>query len=375
MAQAPCESSLRPDWLATTFKSGTNAHLNQVWDLAQLSAERVAPNEQWKESGGSKHFESCLVHPIGMRFEYSPLNSPRMPGMSLISVSGMYFALSSVYEQMRLFEALHSFKGRYHYTRVDCQVTTLNPSQSAEQIVSDVNEGLLWIKGFKGFEAKGLKDINGDPTGGLSACFGAPTSDRRATSYNKGAEQEWETPARRDEIRLRGDWAEEHTKLIATSVSGASSENAAIDAYQEATATAIAQHMQYLDLKGQPKPRPKNWARNAQAPKWWSETLEQEITPVKLNRKPESDIEVRFGHMKAQWARTYAEYITHRVATGMSNSFYQATIDAGLQLFQYAKEEDIHRMVQELPEDLREGFVKAWNGSVAVAASHSEMVL
>ena len=85
--------------------------------------------------------------------------------------------------------------------------------------------------------------------------------------------------------------------------------------------------------------------------------------------------EVRFGHMKAQWARTFAEYLTWRVATQKSDSFYQATLDAGLQLFQYAKEEDIHRMVQELPEDLREGFVKAWNGSVAVAASHSEMVL
>ena len=115
---------------------------------------------------------------------------------------------------MRLFQSLLAFKGRYHFTRLDCQVTTLNPSQSAEQIVNDVNEGSLWIKGYRGWEPRGLTDLNGKPTGGLSACFGAPSSDRGATSYNKQAEQDWDTPARRDEVRLRGEWAERHAVAI-----------------------------------------------------------------------------------------------------------------------------------------------------------------
>ena len=126
---------------------------------------------------------------------------------------------------MRLISELNEFKGRYHWTRLDCQVTTLNPSQSAEQICTDIQERRLWIKGYRGWEQKGIRDIDGNVINGASACFGAPTSDKRATSYNKGAEQNWPVPARRDEIRLRRAWAEEHMKILATAISGASSEN------------------------------------------------------------------------------------------------------------------------------------------------------
>ena len=106
-----------------------------------------------------------------------------------------------------------------------------------------------------------------------------------------------------------------------------------------------------------------------------NETLDQQFEPVQLNRKPPSEIEVRWGHMKTQYARTFAEYLTYRVSEGLSDSFAQATLDASLQLFQHAKEEDIHEMVQSLPEAARGPFLDAWRGSVALAASHSEMVL
>ena len=79
--------------------------------------------------------------------------------------------------------------------------------------------------------------------------------------------------------------------------------------------------------------------------------------------------------MKTQWARTYAEYLSHRVATGKSDSFMQASLDASLQLFQHAKREDIERMVSELPEEYRKDFLAAWEGSVNVAATHSEHTL
>ena len=265
-------------------------------------------------------------------------------------------------------------KGRYHWTRLDAQVTTLNPDQSAEQICIDISERRLWVKGYQGWEQKGIRDVDGNVINGASACFGAATSDRRATSYNKGAEQNWLVPARRDEIRLRSDWAERHMKELCTAINGASSENAAVEAYQATTSAAIAQHMQYLDITGTPIPKPKDWARGRKAPKWWSNTLEQDIEPLKLNRKPIDDIEERFMHMKQQWARTYAEYLGHRVATRKSDSFLQSSLDASLELFQHAKREDIERLVLELPEEHQKPFLDAWEGSVNVAATHSEHV-
>ena len=336
---------------------------------------KIADDTDFEVTTASRHFERCFRHEIGVRFETSSLSAERNPGLSVVSFSGTYFALSSVYDQMRLLEHLISFKGRYHFTRLDCQVTTLDPSQSAEQIVTDVRQKTLWVKGYRGWEARGLENINGEATNGLSACFGAPSSDRNATSYNKAAQQGWPVPARRDETRLRDDWAEQHMNAIATAISGASCENEAIEAYQRLTAACVAQHMQYLDITGQPKPRPKNWARKAKVPAWWSETLETEIEPLRLNRKPVPDIEERFAYMKSQWARTFAEYLSHRVSTRKSDSFIQATLDASLALFQHAKREDIERLVLDLPEPLRKPFWDHWEGSVAVAATHSEHVL
>jgi hypothetical protein len=376
MAQVPCESSLRPDWLSVSFKSGTSRHQQTLFEWIQDACDRYCPSGQWDKLAASRYFDNAFQFNHGVSFSSSASTSSKNPGMSLMTFTGEYFALSSVYEQMRLFTELLTFKGRYHFTRLDVQVTTLEPSQSAEQIVEDVAAGDLWVKGYKGWEAKGIKDINGQPTDGLSAYFGSATSDRRAVSYNKAAEQKnWPVTARRDEIHLRADWANEHSLALATALAGAATESQAKEIYETKCSEFIVQHMQYLDLKGTPKPRPQNWARGKKAPKWWSETLEQRFEPVELNRRPESEIEVRFGHMKTQWARTFAEYLGHRVVTGKSESFFQATIDASLQLFQYAKEEDILRVAQELPEGQREHFLAAYRGSVNLAASHSEHVL
>jgi len=373
MTQITCESSLRPDYLAVSFRSATEKHRKQVWDLAQHHVAAVSDDIDWKTGQPSRHFDDCFRHDIGARFETSPCEAPLNGGVSVLTFSGSYFALSSVYAQLRLFQALLAFKGRYHFTRLDCQVTTLNPSQSAEQIVNDVNEGSLWIKGYRGYEPRGLTDFNGNPTGGLSACFGAASSDRNATSYNKQAEQKWDTPARRDEIRLRGEWAELHAVALATAVSGASSEDEAIEAYQRETSAAIAQHMQYLDLKGQPIPRPKNWTRGMKAPKWWDETLHQKFEPVRLTRKPIADCEERFVHMKKQWAKTFSQVVTNRVATGRAPNADQALYDAAMELFSHAKAEDVLEAAQQLPEEEREAFVLQVMEWADKAAMHAEL--
>jgi len=250
-----------------------------------------------------------------MRFESSGGSSHKNPGFSLISFTGEFWALSSVGQQIRLLEELINKKSRFHFTRLDVQLTTLNPTQSAEQICEDVAQGRLWIKGFRNYEQKGVRDINDKPTSGLSACFGAATSNRRAISYNKQAEQKnWPTPARRDEVNLLGDWGEAHTVKLAKAVIGAASETAAIEAFTANCSSTLAQHMQYLDLNGVARPRPKNWARGRKPPSWWREDLDQVVDPVTVTRKPQSDVEVRFEHMKTQWARTFAEYVTERVA-------------------------------------------------------------
>ena len=374
MAQIPCEASLRPDWLGVSFKSETERHRQRVWDLVQKHVATVVDDMDWDAGAQSRFFETCFRHDIGARFETSSINAERNAGLSVLNLSGLYWSLSSVYAQMKLLSDIHSFKGRFHYTRLDAQVTTLNPSQSAEQICTDVTERRLWIRGYQGWKQEGLRDIDGNVINGASACFGAPISNRRATSYNKAAEQKWKTPARRDEVRLRDAWAEEHTSAIATAITGARSENEAIEAYVSNTSAAIAQHMQYLDITGTPTPKPKNWARGRKAPKWWSETLEQDIEPIKLNRRPQNDCWTKLDNGATQYGATVMECVADLMATGRAPHVSQALYDVAQILLSKVKHEDLVRAAQELPEDQRADFVNLLESCKNEAAEHLEFV-
>ena len=374
MAQIVCESSLRPDWLAVTFKSAGENHQTKVWQFVQEAIGRVADGVDWDKANASVHFDRCYKHPIGARFETQEGDGNFAHLLSVFSLSGSYWALSSVYEQMRLIAELHEFEGRFNYTRLDAQVTTLNPTQSAEQICTDVTEGRLWVKGYRGFEQRGLVNINGQVIDGASACFGSPSSNKRATSYNKSAEQGWAIPARRDEVRLRDQWAKEHMNILATAIAGASSEDAAIEAYQSACAQVISQHMQYLDLTGQPVPRPKNWARSAKRPKWWSETLEQQHEPVKLTRKPKTDVFERIAHMRMQWAPTWAEACAQLVVEGRSDTVQQASFDLAQTMLSGLRPEHVQRVIDSVEPAKREALLEDLMRAADAAAVHTEVV-
>ena len=341
--------------------------------MVQTHVARLDPNVDWEISMASRHFERCFKHDAGVRFECSSTNSGRNAGLSVVTFTGKYFALASVYEQMRAIEHLHQFKGGYHWTRLDAQVTTLNPDQTAEEIVDDVQRKVLWMKSYQGWEPKGLRDHAGDPVNGLSSCFGSPTSDRRATSYNKGAEQKWDTPARRDEIRLRGDWAEKHMDAIATAITGATSENEAVAQYVKTTSATIAQHMQYLDITGTPTPRPKDWARGKTAPKWWNDTLETEHKPLLKTRKVESDVWERMSHMRTQWAPTWAEAAAQLWKEGKADSIEQAYFDLAMSMLQRLKPEHVERVLETLPKDMQLPFAKDLIEAGNAAAVHWEL--
>ena len=369
----PCESSLRPDWLSVTFRSGSERHQTKVWEMVQQHIARVSDRADWETSQASKHFDRCFRHDIGARFETQEIGDSGSPVNSVFSLSGSYWALSSVYEQMRLISELNEFEGRYHWSRLDCQVTTLNPSQSAEQICTDIQERRLWIKGYKGWEQKGIRDIDGNVINGASACFGAASSDKRATSYNKGAEQDWPIPARRDETRLRGQWAEEHMSILATAIASASSENQAIEAYQAACSQAISQHMQYLDITGTPIPRPKNWARGLHKPQWWTETLEQQHEPVKLTRKAKSDIDARIAHMRMQWGPTWGGACADRVVTGRADSVEQASYDLAQAMLSALRPEHVQRIIDRVEPSQQEALLADLMRAADAAAVHTEV--
>lgn len=341
--------------------------------MVQHHVGRVAQGLDWEVSTASRHFERCFRHDIGARFEVASLDAERNAGLSVITFSGLYFSLSSVYEQMRLISHLQSFKGRYHWTRLDAQVTTLNPSQSAEQIVTDIEERRLWIKGYQGWEPKGLRNLDGEATNGLSAHFGATSSNRTATSYNKAAEQNWQVPARRDEVRLRGEWAEQHTNAIATAIAGAASETQAVEAYQRSVSSTIAQHMQYLDITGTPSPRPKNWTRGRKAPKWWTETLEQEHEPLQLNRRPERDVFERLAHMYMQWGPSYNEGVATLYADGRAATPQQAAFDLAQSFLARLRPEHCEKALAHLPEAERVKKLADLMQAADQASMHSEV--
>ena len=162
-------------------------------------------------------------------------------------------------------------------------------------------------------------------------------------------------------------------KILATAIAGASSEDEAIEAYQSACAQAIAQHMQYLDLSGQPIPRPKNWARKAKRPKWWTETLEQQHEPVKLTRKPKTDVMERIAHMRMQWAPTWAEACAHLLVEGKAPSVEQASFDLAQTMLSGLRPEHVQRVIDSVPEEDRESLLSSLMEAADAAAVHAEL--
>jgi hypothetical protein len=161
--------------------------------------------------------------------------------------------------------------------------------------------------------------------------------------------------------------------ILATSITGASSENAAIELYQQACSQAISQHMQYLDITGTPKPRPKNWARGLHKPKWWSETLEQQHEPVKLNRKPKSDVFERIAHMRMQWAPTWAEACAQMVLEGRSDSVEQASFDLAQTMLSGLRPEHVQRVIDKLEPSDRQRALDDLMRAADAAAVHAEV--
>ena len=350
-------------------------HRGHVWALAQEVSNAVGDGQPWVELGSSRYFDRVLQHPCGIRFESSDLETTKNPGLSLLTLTGTYFWQAGTREQLKALEDIYMFPGRFHFTRMDTELTSLAPEQSAEQIVSDVQERKLWCKGYKTWKPDGVKDIHGNATAGLSAYFGSAKSDRRAISYNKGAESGWSTPARRDEVHLRADWAEKHTVQLIEAIAGQATENGANQAYQDGCAAVLDQHMQYLDLNGLPTELPKDWARGRRKPKWWSDALDVEYTPVQLTRKAPQEAPVRFEHCKKQWSRVIAEYMVYRVNEGLSESIIQSMFDTSAQFLQHLKQEDVERMAEGLPDDEAIALIERAMASAGGAAHHSEHVL
>ena len=162
-------------------------------------------------------------------------------------------------------------------------------------------------------------------------------------------------------------------KILATAIAGASSENAAIEAYQAACSQAISQHMQYLDLSGQPIPRPKDWARSAKRPKWWNETLEQQHAPVKLTRKPKTDVFERIAHMRMQWAPTWAEACAQLCAEGRSESVEQASFDLAQSMLSGLRPEHVQRVIDSVHPSLRQALLDDLMRAADAAAVHAEV--
>lgn len=162
--------------------------------------------------------------------------------------------------------------------------------------------------------------------------------------------------------------------MIATAVAGASSENEAISAYVSNTSAAIAQHMQYLDITGTPSPKPKNWARGRKAPKWWDETLDQDIEPIKLNRKPQNDCWTKLSNGATQYGATVMECVTDLMATGRSDHVSQALYDVSRMLLSKVKHEDLVEAAQRLPERDRDDFIRLLEETKNEAAQHLEFV-
>lgn len=319
--EEPCQARRGIDYASAVYVSATEKHQREVFEHCLSLGEEIDSSWSWSESGRSAHFGRCFTHPTGMRVELTEhgKQAGRNPGMTLISLPGACFYLQESEQQMLMLWKLVTQDGFKHFSRLDFMNTELEPEWDMERVHQGVVDGLLWVKGHRSYEPRGEVAADGSCSTGRTLYWGSPRSERRGRTYDKAKQSEWKTPAIRDEVQLRGDWAHSYGRQLRESLRGPGGSAAMNHSVEELTVKALNQHLQYWETNGADPSTDKNWTRKAKPADWYAERIGKPSQPLRKAPKVPLDLESTTDWGVRQYGRTFATWVMHHAKrTGYS---------------------------------------------------------
>ena len=242
----PCQESRRIDYATAVFFSATPTHQREVFEFALDVGEELS-DFAFMERGQSPHFDRVFCNDMGTRIELTEVGSTnsRNPGMTVLTLPGAAFYCSEVSSWVTQLWRLTQKDGFRWFSRLDLQNTELDPQWDADRVFKAVDDRKVWVKGFSRCRPYREADAAGNCPDGLTIYWGSPRSEKQGRSYDKAKQLGWKTPAIRDEIQLRGDWAHSTGRALAEALHNSFGSAAMGEAVEQLVAGSLNQHWQY----------------------------------------------------------------------------------------------------------------------------------
>ncbi len=372
--------SCRLDWLSISFYAADEGRLQPVLGYFSSLKEYVTPRASFTEGAGRKFFtNSHYCEEAGIQVKWThPQEEKVNAGFITVDLKGEFFKYLNASERSAVYLDLSDMEGYRGATRLDAQITLINPVADSEQIHQMVRNREVWIKGFQEYSQLSPVDSKGDATNGASTVWGSRKSEIRCTSYNKAKEDKWEdVRAVRHEVCIRKDRAKLYFNDLITLLRAEADPETSVEEAR-LVKTIIGERMTYLNTsrlwqKVDKADWPENWAADSQPAAFMEEILN--VTPVELRKRwrIQKRLEdsmaakhVQYGRKTAQWALLQA------CTTGAHLQ------DLAMQDFDHsmarAKDEDLEKVLEMLPEEKHEEARRLFFEARKIAAHNLECV-
>lgn len=371
--------SCRIDTVSVTFRAPTLDLFEEILDLGFQLNSYVDETRPLKCIGKGRHFSHVfsgggLVSLEGtppLRSDLTP-NDARNAGVVSLTLNGQFFTACDAGERAGLLLQVASQPGFYHCTRLDGEITLVDPEVTAEDIVRDVEAGRLWAARFQTQRAYGDRNRDNDFVRGCTQYWGGKGSDLLARSYDKAAESGWVQPAVRHELQLRGTRANDRFIQLKGALKRQQRRPPLLlTAESDFVKSMLSQDLDYRDTsKWAGRRKPKNWAQSAPAPGWWKAATDGATDSFEYSKRPKSDLDQTFEAWLDQYGRKWALKIVKDQIN--SEEFVQEHVmDAFLKALGRTKEGDAALIHQELA-GVELGAVQERLGQLQAAAARYE---
>lgn len=189
------------------------------------------------------------------------------------------------------------------FTRIDFQNTELNPEWPALRMLEAANSQEIWVKGSTRFRDHIERDSEMEPINGCTLYWASSRSEKIPKSYDKAADAGWDTPAVRDEVLVRGRWANEHGRMLAMDLGKAHGSVEMVEVVNRHTESALNQHLLYFTLNGTSPKTDKNWKRKANPADWYIKRIGKHSAPIQKAPKAGIDLETTVDYGVQQYGR------------------------------------------------------------------------
>ena len=309
--------SCRCDSLTVSYKLHTLQLAEDLIDLGWQVGHHVLPNGEMNGPLPCRLFKEAWQHDSGVRIELSaPGSGGRNEGVGTVTIPGAVFAALDVVERRELFIELYSREGFFRCTRIDCQLTILDPPVSIYTFTDQHLDGLFWPKGYSTARPDIQRDPYGDYKRAPTVYYGATTSPTIARIYDHGVKLAWEEPSLRFEVQQRKHNARDTFLSLVRSLQPEDSASPLLlEAEANLCKAVLREKLDLRDTQGiDRKALGGNWLRSTRPVGWYRELVDAPGAPVERRARPVPTLNQSMRAMNEQYGGKVAAWIHQTMA-------------------------------------------------------------